>query len=323
MDFENDLRNEILKKLPRDKYNVAETIALTTKRTDDLLITFLNWSNRLVHPHARIVHLSTELKASAAFVKHKTDLDEIIKKIVNGTNITPHLSKLIEYGYTQPSGSKNLNARKDMDMLLNDWGIHHLHLSNVIEPDGFMKRDGPLLFAIFTQTDAYLIDVLGHSDWTNQHLVEVAVRNWPGANLFLRSNALLPGKQPMSAMVRKRLRGNAYTTMIEIGGAVYIPRTLGITGTGSSTRTTREAHSILTQLRDIEIQLKLNPDLPKPTFEQAGKELPPLPAYRLVLTDGPTGYQFAILEEISGLTFGITWRPGPNVAKSSRARTKL
>lgn len=309
MDFEKDCRNEILRHLPRDRYDVAATIALTTKRTDDLLITFLNWSSRLVHPHARTVHVSRELSARAAFATYRTDLDRIIKKISDGTDVGPHLSKLIKYGYTLPSGSRNLNARKDMDMLLNDWGVHHLHLSNVIEPDGFVKRDGPLLFAIFMQTDAYLIDVLGHSDWTNQHLVEVVVRNWPAANLFLRSNGLLPSKQPMSALVRKRLRGNGYTTMIEVDGAVYAPRTLGITGAGSSTRMTREADAILRQMRDVEIQLKLNPDLPKRAFMQANKELPPLPAYRLVITDGPTGYQLAILEEISGLTFGITWRP--------------
>ena len=41
-------------------------------------------------------------------------------------------------------------GRPDLDLLLNNWGVHHLHISSIVEPDGFVKRDGPLLFVSFT-----------------------------------------------------------------------------------------------------------------------------------------------------------------------------
>ncbi len=37
------------------------------------------------------------------------------------------------------------------------------------ESSGFVKRDGPLLFAIMCEDRAYLIDIMGH-DFANEYL---------------------------------------------------------------------------------------------------------------------------------------------------------
>jgi hypothetical protein len=44
--------------------------------------------------------------------------------------------------------------------MLNDWGIHHLHLGTKISKNtGFVERTGPLLFVKFEKNVAYFIGV--------------------------------------------------------------------------------------------------------------------------------------------------------------------
>jgi hypothetical protein len=75
---------------------------------------------------------------------------------------------------------KRLQHRSDLDLLISDWGLHHLHLTSEMEADGFVKRTGDLLFAAFTDDDAYLIGIYPHGSWALHELVEILVREWPG-----------------------------------------------------------------------------------------------------------------------------------------------
>jgi hypothetical protein len=62
--------------------------------------------------------------------------------------------------------------------MLNDWGVHHLHLGTQIK-NGFVERAGPLLFARITDEYFYAIDVYDHHSWTNSEIVDTVHRNWP------------------------------------------------------------------------------------------------------------------------------------------------
>ena len=68
------------------------------------------------------------------------------------------------------------------DSLLNDWGIHHLHLSTVMRGQ-FVERSGPLLFARITDNEFYCIKIMmhgrGHNPWPRQELLEIIYQNWP------------------------------------------------------------------------------------------------------------------------------------------------
>lgn len=66
--------------------------------------------------------------------------------------------------------------------LFNDWGLHHLHLEsrNTVK-NGFVKRADYLLFAKFTLSDAYFIDVQGHREkplWGKRELIGIIQENW-------------------------------------------------------------------------------------------------------------------------------------------------
>lgn len=67
------------------------------------------------------------------------------------------------------------------DGLLAEWGVHHFHLS--AEPDlndpRYVKRGGPLVFALVDDCAFYAINVYQHGDWERLSIVESLHRNWP------------------------------------------------------------------------------------------------------------------------------------------------
>ena len=178
MNFENDIRRHVLTHLPHE---VADTPTLAAKGIGDLLSIYFNWLHRLVPARPRQIHRSRSLLANplAADPVHRQGLDQLIEKIENGTDIAPHLSRGILCGFKpkDPTKPKALLKRPDLDLLLNDWGIHHLHISTKLDKDGFVERrpshpPRPLLFGIFRPDAAYLIDLMQHGDWTHTHLLE-------------------------------------------------------------------------------------------------------------------------------------------------------
>src|SRR5690606_32751061 len=121
-------------------------VASGNEQDEDFFIAHFNWLHRRITPKPRTVHVPTGFYVPAQFTR---EVDAISKDIKAGTDITPRLSRLItEWAYT--------------DSMLSDWGVYHLHLGNSLYPDGFMARTGPLLFARFDDTDAYLLGVFDH-----------------------------------------------------------------------------------------------------------------------------------------------------------------
>ncbi len=207
MDLREDIRNQVLTYLPYNKDDPAISQELSVKPARELLGIYMNSINRMIHPHPRRVHLSKDLCANPMWNEYQADAEALLNKIKAGEEIKPHLSKGIECVYAKGDPLNNVNSiaisghtlvgnfaklnknRTDLDLMLNQWGIHHLHISSVLDSEGFVRRDWqegrdePLLFAFFKSEDAYILDLGVHGDWANEHLLEVAHRNWPEAKL--------------------------------------------------------------------------------------------------------------------------------------------
>ena len=226
----HDLRDEILKYLPHDRTDRHLADELTVMPTKVLLIWFFNWLNRLVHPHPRHVFKSREYIFRRLGAREQVLLDRLADKIEAGMDVNPHLSRGTKQGFVgEPSvpKRKNLGRRRDLDLLLNDWGVHHLHLSDTLDDDGFVRRDPTcdpdlLLFAIFRDDAAYLLDVGLHGAWTDRSLVEISLRNWPNENLFLPLNGVLAARQDYDRSERRALRSNGMISPISVEGKEYV-----------------------------------------------------------------------------------------------------
>ncbi len=297
MDFESDLRAEILKYLP---HNQTDESSLSHMRINDLLITFLNWLHRCVHPHPREVLRSREITSNPLWTNKQTDLDAIVSKLKAGADISAHLSKGILRGHApKKTNTKNLLNRKDLDLLLNEWGIHHLHLSNVIEPDGFVTRGDLLLFVIFSQTRAYMLDIIRHGYWTEQRLVEIAVNNWPEDKLFVELKGIMP-EPAISAKDRNNFRRVGVATSVNVSGKAYVSRTGGLTLSGTSSKMTIEAVRLHRRIKEFEDRCRNNPDDLRRYFQKAHGQWPPEPEFHLELVRSQVGFPFAIREQKSG-----------------------
>lgn len=281
-DLEDDVRSEVLRYLPYDKSDPKVAAELAAMNTSNLLIRFFNWHARLVAPVPRTVHRSAELVANPLAQKFAVELASIISKLERGENVKAHLSKGIAVGYQpSPTPTKDLKRQRDLDLLLNDWGIHHLHLSDVGAADGFVTRTPELLFAAFTRTDAYLIDIMLHGGWADDHLISVIVNNWPNTGLVRRLNGILASNQPISTQKRSKLREAGLMTPVEIGGAMYLP-SAGFSTAGTSVKSSVRAGSLRKAIQSFCARFDADPTFMKPGFAEAKMEMPEDPKFRFM-----------------------------------------
>jgi len=249
----------VLANLPHDRTNADVVAALREITPPELLVRYINWQNRLISASPRKVLQSSTFARNPLVQTRSKIIRKIVKDIERGSDLTKYLSRGVRVGFSLPRdpGKKELHRRPDLDLLLNDWGIHHLHISTTVEADGFVERDGPLIFAAFKEQTAYLIDVMNHREWTNDHLIKVIVGSWPNAGLAFELKGIIPSEQTYTAEERAQLRGAGLSTCVKIDGRAFMPNS-GISTAGTSTRASMTAMNILRTLKKFEDEVKAN-----------------------------------------------------------------
>ncbi|MFT4416036.1 hypothetical protein ACLM5H_19425 [Fredinandcohnia humi] len=204
---------------------------------------YFNWIRRVILPQRRKIYISKEFSCPH---KHQKGLKMLEEKIIKGEHIWPHLSRKL----------KDLEYNDD---LLNDWGIHHLHLGEQVESDGYIKRTGSVLFARFDKLNAYFIDVMDHRSFTKQKMIEIIHRNWPDSI----ENFRLKGVQNINGIITDdniaSFRKSGVLSFIQIEpGVVYAPPGMGLTTAKTSVQTGREVDFYITRIRQFEDHVRSN-----------------------------------------------------------------
>jgi hypothetical protein len=186
-----------------------------------------------------------------------------------------------------------------LDLLLNDWGVHHLHLSTIVEEDGFVERTGPLLFAVLKSDQAFLIDIVEHGGWTRDRVIEIMATDWPNDNLVWELKGIIPPRRRLSEVDRKSIRNSHSSSIFEIAGKAYMPAG-GLTTAGTSTVTTATVQRLLRKLKWLEGQLNTDPNYLKEMAAQNGITLPANPDlhFRFFPAGG-----YGVVESRTGLRF--------------------
>lgn len=160
IDFIRDFTNYIKRNMRKMGYEVEEN-----EKNFDICIKYFNLLKRMIYTKPRKVMISKEFSCPE---KVKEGFNLLKSRIEQGEDLKKYLGKEI----------LNLNYNDD---LLNDWGIYHFHLGTNLDKDGFIQRTGPLLFAKFDNTNAYLIKIMDHGNWTQQEMIKILYNNWPNS----------------------------------------------------------------------------------------------------------------------------------------------
>jgi hypothetical protein len=207
LNFKNDWKEFLSSKLTEMGFQYDNQISL-----EDNTIRYFKIKRRIISNKPRAIHESKELHVPSGHYKAYLDLKEIISR---GGDIHPYLSRRI----------KNVDNN---DLLLNEWGIHHLHFL----PEG--TKD--ILFIRFTDQDAFIIQSLphgpDHSDvWVNTMLIDIINKNWSESKA--QYNVINILGEELNAKERVNLRNKHYNVAVKVSdGKSYVVPGGGIMASG-------------------------------------------------------------------------------------------
>lgn len=245
MNFKNDLRELIVKEFD-DRYGIACT---HTNDVYKLLCNSLNTHQKLISTNIRKVHISNELKKRNIPQKIKDICAELKVKFQKGDDVNPHLSRWI------------LNSDKP-DPLLNDWGLHHIHLDNEKENESgyFFKRADFLLFVLVGESEVYFIDIVRHNTnnvFSRKDLLRIINNNWPEI-LEPHVMRITGSGSTYSDKDIDELRKAGINTVIEIDGKCILSPGGGISLVGTNFPHTMQAKEILKRIEELESIVRNN-----------------------------------------------------------------
>jgi len=270
MNFEKDLREQIIQLLSEDKIKLNEQDS-----TCRLLISYLNAINRTIKPIPRKVFLSDNIeKIIKQNQLEKKYIDVLLKFKFNfekGIDMNGHLSANIYYSDMSIKDKRSPIYRKSRDYLLDDWGIYHIHLNEKeakteqeMRSDKTNKEKGNrseyLLFIKISDDKIYFIDILNHNKenvFSDQELLETLDKNWH----FILEKYLMPKVSSVNRLTNNEIeqtRKNGGFILYQINNKVYYPIGGGLNSAGTNIIHTSNADDILDDMRLIEKELKDN-----------------------------------------------------------------
>lgn len=230
LSLETSLRRYILNNLPHTKSNADLVSEMSTRK---LLIAFCSWSNRVISSIPRKVQISETLQKKLLTSQFSEAVTEIVSDIGIGANLRPYQSRDIDIGISQSNARSS--RRRDLDMMLNDWQIHHLHLGTRSKRSDFVGRTRELLFVFFALDTAYLIDIGIHGDWAKSELLKILMDELPEADAVIQ----LPAAAAAAANgwtedERKSLRNSGLSSFDIVDDRVVMPVGGGVLTSGDS-----------------------------------------------------------------------------------------
>jgi hypothetical protein len=313
----DDLRAMLSSKLSIDGYKVdADVTAATLVRHD------LQLQQRRIEQRARRVSWSRELRDGAREAELRGE--EVLGQPANssqGYNVwdaLSHVEVAVTTGadlnlYTsRDMAPSNQRAFKKADWMLNDTGIHHLHLGRGRNRGGQVNGTKQLLFVVVGSEVVYFVEVFDHSSpadkctsWADERAFQIAQANWP--ELFEHAKFSGSGltHRPLTHAERTALskkNGNALLTAAD--GTTYFQPGGGSTPGGVPMKAVMETDDIWHRLIGCEHWCKANGGLLASEIEARGWPRPS--SLSLRLAEIPvSGTAIVVEDRVSAVRFRL------------------
>jgi hypothetical protein len=270
---------------------------LAARSLSSLLIDHMNWRDRFVPKRARNVTTWDKFLRDPRALRVWPAIFKLAQRITAGDDLTPFLSKDIKrYGYVRPKLGKDGKRRGiewgDKDYVLNSYGFHHLHLSDRIKTNGWVRRTDDLMFASFTRESAFFLMVGDHKSFDDGTLDRAV------AELRASSGQVIKGVtgETMAHADRHKLHRRGFTTAVAVGDKTVMGPMISTAGTSilHSTQVAKMMRVIKQQeprLDDTMARQQL--------FSVAGRPCPDLPDFVWRMN----GCDLGVLEQSTGIFF--------------------
>lgn len=295
MDLKESARQWVLRNLPHDPADTAVMTRLNSLDVSKLLALYHNWMSRLVQPTPRKVFLSRAFKQNPIYSARQQEISLIIRDVESGNDLIKYLSRGIRFGVQDPAKKR----RQDLDLMLNRWGVHHLHVSSKLEADGFVERSNEVIFAIFRPEKAFFVDIMNHGDWSRDHVLETIVEEWPTEGLIHQINGIAGLSHTLTEVDRMVLHKKHVNSAFEYRGKVYMPDGI-LSSAGTSIHAIREADRVVIAVEEFEKRVAADPTWLPSLFQKHGVTYPTNPRFEFHISEQGVG----VFEALTG-----TWMP--------------
>jgi len=222
---------------------------------DDVLIAYFDALRRRPAVRPRKIWISDDF---ACPPEYQTGWEQLQRKIIGGEDLRPHLSK----------GHARLTT---LDGLLNEWGVHHLHLGTTpsSRDASLVERSGLVLFARIMPDDFYAVNVYAHGAWEQTSILESLHRNWPDTIKSYRLRGIRG--EPLTEAQRRNLRKvNMQTATTTVDGTVYMAIGGGVASSGTSAEAVRRADMLWSDAEQLQIAVQEQLEKFLPSLQTGG-----------------------------------------------------
>ncbi len=202
-------------------------------------------------------------------------IESIAEAVRRGDDLSDRLSTAIQVGYASLVEAAPIGRRASLDLLLNDWTVHHLHLGAKSDHGEFAGRTSLILFACFASDAALFINVYPHEAWSRDCVAHVLIDEWP-TSPFVRNHPLIVGSPHRTDAERALLRkhGIQAPIMMRHGQGWSIGATGGVSSAGNSIWASLHANWLTRAIRDWASHVESNPSFVEDTIRSNGLEVP-------------------------------------------------
>lgn len=234
-DFEKDVlnwSNRVIFRLGHEPYGDCETSSRLSQ--------VFNILRNRIPPVPRTVEVATGFTCPQS---HLNGYKQVISEIESGADLMPRCSR------------QQVNKPGYIDLMLLDWGIHHLHLGTEKilkgKTKGLIQGLKEILFVFLTNDKAYIIGIFNHSSWTKQAVLQVVHDNWPHLLEPWKLNRALDLAVEPTDADRKSLRDAYVNIPFKIGNNIYLGPGGGITSAGTGSNEIYKANIVLRAADDL------------------------------------------------------------------------
>ena len=193
-----------------------------------------------IPPVPRTVEVATGFTCPQS---HLNGYKQVISEIESGDCLMPRCSR------------QQVNKSGYIDLMLLDWGIHHLHLGTDKIPKGktkgLIQGHKEILFVFITNDKAYIIGIFDHSSWIKQAVLQIVHDNWPHLLEPWKLNDVLDLAVEPTDADRKSLRNAYVNSPFKIGNNFYLGPGGGITSAGTGSNEILKANIVLRAADDL------------------------------------------------------------------------